>query len=511
MTDWTDGYRTDIAYTYQYFPDLNPARISLALAAAGLVPPKIKTACEIGFGHGVSVNVHAAASDVKWWGTDFNPVQAAFAQNISKSCALNSTLYDEAFADFALRDDLPEFDYICLHGIWSWISEKNRAIIVDFIRRKLAVGGVLYVSYNTNPGWAGFRPMRDLLAKYLTEQSSTKSPIADRIEGALDFADRFLATNPTYLRNNPQVKQRIAQMRSQNRTYLAHEFFNEHWEPMSFADISSWLQPAKIQWACSADMTEAFDPLHLTKDQQELLRSIPDLTFQQNLRDFMVNKSFRKDLWIKGIQKINPVERVEILREKKIILTRQKKDIKYEVSTNLGKLTLKDAIYTPIIDALADYKPKTIGDLEKLFSKDKVNFGQITQAVMVLVGTGNAAPVQDNWSEEALKKGCTDLNNHICSKARGSSDLVNLASPVTGGGVFVSRIEQIFLLAKHQDHEEPRDWAKFALKLLSEQGVTMRSGDRLLQNDGERIAHLTEMANAFLKQRIPLLRALGIA
>lgn len=39
---------------------------------------------------------------------------------------------------------LPEFDYLCLHGIWSWNSETNGVIIVDFIRRKLKVGGLLY-------------------------------------------------------------------------------------------------------------------------------------------------------------------------------------------------------------------------------------------------------------------------------------------------------------------------------------------------------------------------------
>ena len=63
-------------------------------------------------------------------------------------------LFDQAFAEFCARPDLPDFDFIGLHGIWSWISDENRAVIVDFIRRKLKVGGVLYISYNTQPGWA---------------------------------------------------------------------------------------------------------------------------------------------------------------------------------------------------------------------------------------------------------------------------------------------------------------------------------------------------------------------
>jgi len=34
-----------------------------------------------------------------------------------------------ALAEFVARDDLPEFDVIALHGIWSWISAENRAVM----------------------------------------------------------------------------------------------------------------------------------------------------------------------------------------------------------------------------------------------------------------------------------------------------------------------------------------------------------------------------------------------
>lgn len=156
MQDWMAGYRADINYTYGYYSELNPLRMRLAFLNAGLDFPPITHACELGFGQGVSINIHAAASPIQWYGTDFNPAQAAFAQTLAKNCCSKAQLFDDAFADFAQRDDLPDFDYIALHGIWSWISEENRSVIVDFIRRKLKVGGVLYISYNTMPGWSTF-------------------------------------------------------------------------------------------------------------------------------------------------------------------------------------------------------------------------------------------------------------------------------------------------------------------------------------------------------------------
>jgi hypothetical protein len=143
MSDWTAGYVTDIDYTFGYYPELNPLRLRLAFLAARHRPPEVDTACELAFGQGVSTNLHAAASGMQWFGTDFNPAQAGFAQELAAVSGAGARLFDESFTEFCTRPDLPDFDFIGLHGIWSWISDENRAVIVDFVRRKLAVGGVL--------------------------------------------------------------------------------------------------------------------------------------------------------------------------------------------------------------------------------------------------------------------------------------------------------------------------------------------------------------------------------
>lgn len=190
MTDWTSGYVADIGYTFGYYTELNPLRVKLAFTNAGLFAPESGTACELGFGQGVSANIHAAATVTTWHGTDFNPSQASFAQELANVSGSGAKLYDDAFADFTQRDDLPEFDYIGIHGIWSWVSDENRTELVDFIRRKLKVGGVLYISYNTQPGWASFAPMRHLMTEHAQIIGAEGHGIVSRIDGALDFAQK---------------------------------------------------------------------------------------------------------------------------------------------------------------------------------------------------------------------------------------------------------------------------------------------------------------------------------
>lgn len=193
MTEWTDGYVSEIDYTFGYYPELNPLRVDLAFLNAGVLPPKTGTACELGFGQGMSANLHAAATVTEWHGTDFNPAQAGFAQELANASGANAAFFDEAFDVFCARTDLPDFDYIGLHGIWSWISDANRAVIVDFLRRKLKVGGVLYISYNTQPGWAAMVPVRELLNVHTQIMARRGDGLVSRIDEALAFADDLIA------------------------------------------------------------------------------------------------------------------------------------------------------------------------------------------------------------------------------------------------------------------------------------------------------------------------------
>lgn len=166
MTDWTDDTVADIDRPFGYYSELNPQRLRLDFLNTGLQFPTVGTACELGFGQGMSVSLHAAASVVQWFGTDVNPANTQFAQQLTDVSATNAQIFEQAFVEFCNRTDLPDFDYIALHNVWSWMSDENRAVIVDFLRRKLKVGGVVYVSYNTQAGCAAMMPLRDLLADH---------------------------------------------------------------------------------------------------------------------------------------------------------------------------------------------------------------------------------------------------------------------------------------------------------------------------------------------------------
>jgi len=511
MSDWTAGYVTDIDYTYGYYVELNPLRLRLPFLNAGLVPPLTGTACELAFGQGVSTNLHAAASSARWFGNDFNPAQAGFAQDLAAVSGAGAELSDESFAEFCTRTDLPDFDFIGLHGIWSWISEENQAVIVDFLRRKLKIGGVLYISYNTQPGWAAMGPMRDLLLQHSEVLSAPGQGIVSRFDAALAFAEKLMATNPLYARANPQVAERLKGIKDKNRNYVVHEYFNRNWIPMSFARMAERLAPAKLGYACSAHYLSCVDKLNLTEPQQALLKEIPDATFRETVRDFCVNQQFRRDYWVKGARRLSPVAQVEALRAERLVLAQPRADVSLKVNGSLGEAALQEAVYGPILDVLANHQPKSLAQIEQVVKDKGIAFGQVVQAALVLVGTGSLVSVQDDASVSRVRKQTEKLNAFICDRARGSGDLVHLASPVTGGGFPVGRFQQMFLLARSQGKKLPAEWAQYAWQVIAAQGQRMRKEGKTLESADENIAELTTLAQTFADKQLPILKVLGIA
>ena len=498
--DWTAGYVAEIGYTYGYYQELNPLRMQMALRNAGFVAPEVGTACELGFGQGLSINLHAAASPVEWWGTDFNPAQAGFARELAQAAGNRARLFDEAFADFCARPDLPEFDFIAMHGIWSWVSDANRRVVTDFLRRKLKVGGVLYVSYNTQPGWAAMVPMRELLARHAEQMSAPGQGIVARVDSAVNFADQLLAANPIFTKENPQVATRLQKLKEQPRSYLAHEYFNRDWQPMSFATMAEWLGPAKLQYACSAHFPEHIDAINLSQAQRDLLAGIPDETFRNTVRDFCVNQQFRRDFWIKGARRMAAPEQVDALRRQRLQLVAPRAEVPMTLRTAQGEVKMTEAIYAPVLDLLADHQPRTLGQMEKRLKERNITLPQLSQAALVLCGTAMVVPVQDEEVVARRRDTAHALNRHLLQRARASGESAFLASPASGGGLLVHRHQHLFLQAEADGLRRPDEWAEAAFGVLGGRGA-----------DAAKVrADLQERAVAFEQKHRPALRALEV-
>jgi len=511
MSNWHAGYTAETAYTYGYYTELNPLRTQLLLLSWGIQPPRVSTACELGFGQGMTINIHAAASSVRWHGTDFNPAQTAFAQELAEASGNGAMLSEQSFQDFCARSDLPDFDFIALHGIWSWISPENQAHIADFLARKLKPGGVVYISYNTQAGWAAMAPIRDLMEQHSRVMSAPGQDSLTRVGSALSFVNRMMETKPRYLQANPTIAARLQQIGEQDPNYLSHEYFNHYWQPVSFSAIKPVLAAVKLEFAGSAAYPDHVAPLNLTPEHLAFLAQIPDPTFRENTADFIVNRQFRQDYWIKGARKLTAREQAVALRAVRILLVAPVGQIAMKVNGALGEADMDTALYGPLLELLADYQPHTIAELQQHLPANIAELGNLLQMLLVLAHKACISPVQDDAAIALARPAAARLNRHLLDKALGRTDLAALASPVTGGGVGVLHLQQLFLLARLEGHQTAEAAAAFAWQAFRALQQTVVRNGTVLTTEADNLAELAVHAESFRLTVLPILQALGVA
>lgn len=511
MSDWTSGYVADIDYTYGYFKELNPQRMRLALLNAGIEPPQHLTACELGFGQGLSAAIHAAASDIEWYGNDFLPSQARFAQSLAEASESNAQFFDDSFEEFLTREDLPQFDFICLHGVWTWVSETNRQRILAFIRKNLKVGGVVYLSYNTQIGWAQIMPLRRLLVQHTQRMGAPGDGTAQRIRQSLKFADKLMQTHPLHAQTNNQVAPKLQELLGQDPHYLAHEYYNRDWQPMDFADMAEQMANIKLEYASSATYLDLIEAINLTQEQQQFLADISDLALRENTRDFCVDKKFRKDYWMRGARDLNPLQVMEGLRAERVVMTKSRGAISLVLEGAMGVADLAADVYNPILDYLADYQPHSLGDIEQAMSKhSKIGLQEIVQAMFIFTHRGEIQTAQTNQVIQKVQSKTQALNAHLIDMARGQDSVRYLASPVTGGGVDVSRIQQLMILAIQKNAKTAEELAQFVWDIYSSQGETVSQYGRRLTTAEDNLAELKQQADDFLQRDLPKFQGLKL-
>lgn len=402
MSDWSAGYVSDIEYLPGFYREQSPAHLTLACLISGIAPPAPTAGgfdyCELGCGQGTTANLLAAGDPAsRFHAADFHPAHIARARDFAAAAGLTNIAFHEAsFEELAdgHGPELPAFDMVTLHGVYSWISAENRAAIVRFLARRLKPGGVVYVSYNAQPGWTAMQPLQRLLYEY----STLVHDRSDRqVKQALDFAEalhkagaKVLGDAALFAKLRGETK---AQGSADQTVYLAHEYLNGNWHPLYHADVAREMGAAKLTFAASATLFENYPDLSLTPDQRRILDTIGVPSLRETFKDYCVGRPFRRDLFVRGARRITAAQRDARLRDIGLALTIPRAEAKSKITVPLGEATLEPRHYEPIFDALAE-GARTIGELLDLPEVRKAG-GSLTPPELagMLVGSNQAIPL----------------------------------------------------------------------------------------------------------------------
>ncbi|ACJ00217.1 class I SAM-dependent methyltransferase [Rhodospirillum centenum] len=498
------GAVTAIGYTASYHREMTPALLSLSLLLRGVAPPDFGRAftwCELGFGQGVNLAVAAATHPQgRFFGTDVNPEHAAHAAGLARAAGLGNLAVEALDFDAYDRLDLPPFDVVALHGVWSWVGEGPRRRIVDFLRRRLKPGGVAYVSYNALPGWAPYMPLRRLLTAHAAQGQGAQAPLPERIAAALGFLRR-LAREGGYFAVNPAVLPRLEELAERPAAYLAHEFFNAAWTPDYSADVFAALTGADLSFAAPALASDHADVL--PEGARALLAEVADPALRETVRDTLTNQPFRRDVFVRGPRTLDPAERDRRLDALPFAALAPARTLPGIARLPHGELPLDRDAGMALLEALADGPASLEALAARAPEVARLGRARLRAALVQLHALARIAPAPGG---EAMGAAGSDAwNRLVLARSLDGDTLSALASPVLAGAVETDRLERLFLLASVRGV----DPAAFAWSVLAARGEAVLRDGRLLEGEAANRTELAERAAAFRRARLPLLARLG--
>ena len=482
MKDNFDGYRSEIAYILAYHRVMSPAHLRLACLNCSVPFPKKNPLryLELGCGNGVSLNIHAAASPGLYWGVDINPLHMMFAQKIATDAHLNTNLLQMSFSDLLTNNRISDFDVIAMHGVWSWISDAQRNAIVKLLKKKLARGGVFYISYNASPGRSSVVPLQHLLYLYSQSKSGNLN-ILERVNSSIAFAKNLKRAGAIYFRANPKASKVLSDLQEKNRSYLVHEYFNRTWKVSSFAETHQILKSAGLQFAASANLAEHYHDPNISQRGAALLASLEDPILRETARDFLRNQEFRQDIFVKPTKSTEKESRGLIVRARIMLLVHEV-EIPERIGSPHGPIYLSHPVFKTVLSILAanNFSIKTIDEIVRHCPSDKSAEQEILKSIMVLIDAGIIAPVESDDRIKNATAACQRLNEEIILRAEEIDYIPALASPTIGAGVRISRLRLLLMAAYCAGGRSPDTWADFVWRKRRDLGAAEIMRESLL-------------------------------
>ena len=237
------------------------------------------------------------------------------------------------------------------------------------------------------------------------------------------------------------------------------------------------------------------------------LSNIKHPLVREEIRDYYINRQFRKDLYIKGARKLNPREQVRRILGTKYVLLKTGPDT-LKCSGYYKSLALKEEWTKQIVDYLATDNRKPKDFTEFLEKHPEISEGVLLVFIKAMVGSETFAPCQPDETVAKAKPYCDKLNHFICETSLLEEKIHFLASPLTGCGVGVNRIHQMFLHLLRKGFDKKKIPGEVQ-RILSSLGQSLLKDGKLL-NEADGVKHLQKQFKQFESEVVPLLKVLGI-
>lgn len=508
-----EGYVTDVAYIPGFYPNMSPVAMRYVAALNRITPPKVAEGfryLELGCGLGRSLTTLAAANPQgNFVGVDVNPEHtAAIEKDIAAAGLKNARVLT---ADFGhLPKNLGEYEFIALHGVFSWVGPEVREQILAIAKAHLAPGGLLLVSYNAMPGWAHLQPIRGMLRQYAElRQGDT----AQKVRDAVAYLVYMREKNAKYFADNPRAAASIDGLLQQDVRYLAHEYLNEHWTSFYFAEVSGMFGRAGLSFVGSLPVYTNFWDLCVRPEFQELFRTTNNRLVTEAHKDFCANTAFRWDIYAKAPQAMPEVaDRLRDADDLSFHLSRPGITLPYQANLGVVTSTVQGPLYQSLVELLGGRSLRlseiiAAPDLKGTPPADLIRAVDAGVAMGLFDVTAGPLPAAADGLSGTVKV-AHPFNAALLAAESLGGRAIALASERTGTGHTLGDFDAAIL---HELAERGREGLAGRVEnRLTGSGRTLQRNGEAVDDATTRAQLVEDACNAFLTTSLPQLARLGV-
>ncbi|HEY5285585.1 MAG TPA: methyltransferase regulatory domain-containing protein, partial [Solirubrobacteraceae bacterium] len=191
----------------------------------------------------------------------------------------------------SLGNELPEFDYIVAHGVYSWVPPQARGALLDCVKRCLAPQGIAFVSYNAYPG----SYLRDMARDMLRYHVQGLSDPGERLASAQELMRTIVEIEqPSPFAR--VLREQMERMLGYSDALLFHDDLAEVSTPFYFHEFIEHTSARGLQFLSEADLFES-QMRDMPDSAGRLMASLPqDAIVREQYMDFFKNRMFRQTL-----------------------------------------------------------------------------------------------------------------------------------------------------------------------------------------------------------------------